>query len=72
MSASNFPGASDGESDSHLRRRALRSKFDGTFDGVPGEYSCTTQGDVVLATAAVSKGELTGLDGVMDHSFPHT
>ena len=61
MSASNFPGASDGDLKLTYETGAEK-KFDGTFDGVPGEYSCTTEDD--CTATANSKGELTGLVGV--------
>ncbi len=60
VSASNFPGASDGDLTLTYDTGAEK-KFDGTFDGVPGEYSCTSTDDC-MATAN-SKGELTGLVG---------
>ena len=60
VSASNFPGASDGDLTLTYDTGA-KKKFDGTFDGVPGEYSCTSGTD--CTATANSKGDLTGLDG---------
>ena len=61
VSASSFPGASDGDLTLTYKTGAEK-KFDGTFDGVPGEYSCTTMEN--CTATANSKGELTGLGGM--------
>ena len=60
VSASKFPGASDGDLTLTYGTGAEK-KFDGTFDGVTGEYSCTSM--MNCTATADSKGELTGLVG---------
>ena len=62
MSAAAFPGASEGSlTKDYDGSEDDPSKFDGTFDGVPGSYNCTA--DLCTATAD-SDGELTGLTGM--------
>ena len=66
VSAPNFPGVNEGEQ-KFIFATGAEKKFDGTFDGVPGEYRCTS-GTECTATAN-SKGELIKLTSGDDGSW---
>ena len=60
VSAAAFPGASEGSlTKDYDGTDDNPSKFDGTFDGVPGSYNCA----VTCTATADSDGELTALTG---------
>ena len=62
VSAAEFPAANRGEQTiTYDGSSDDPKKFDGTFDGVPGQYACTTSDDCSATINA--KGELTALVG---------